>query len=62
MSAHDSGLHTSSLYGVVRSMETKSLFLYLVLQAHGDEVEEFVHAGFVQAHDGGMCKLSIKET
>lgn len=40
----------------------KSTFKHLVLQAHRDEVEEFVHAGFVQAHDGRMRKLSAHRT
>lgn len=29
----------------------------LVLEAHGDEIEELVHAGPVQAHDGRVSQL-----
>lgn len=35
---------------------------YLVLHTHGDKVEELVHAGFVQAHDGRMCELFSPHT
>lgn len=48
------------MFFAVRCILTKAAFdsSYLVLQAHGDEVEELAHARFVQAHDGRMCKLS----